>query len=312
MIPNPLTVENDKQLLELAKQGVPEAIALIMNYYFHSKGIDIKVGWDHGYLLIVCDSHNSLDKDSLIPIFERILVQLGICYLDNVTIYGRLRGDSEPLWSVSLDLNHLVPTALTDWLKQGQPSDHSPRLSSQIEGAEDLLLQSSNHEQGHRFLRFTLDLVNESMIAELSGKKKETALLPLEKIQEVLNIFPKSILPVPHTLDFVLGIYNYRGSMLWIVDLNRQLGDQSILTQARLQNTLSTIILCHDDERIGLVVPHVLDIETYALEEFCPPDLALFLPKLHPFIQTYLPDSLSPVLDTQALVKHNAFQMQLI
>lgn len=136
-----------------------------------------------------------------------------------------------------------------------------------------------------------------------------TALFPLAKIREVLEISSTSILPVPYMADCVLGIYNYRGNMLWVVDLTQQLGDRSFLSAQPNHQTLSTLVVCREDGALmGIVVPQILDIESYTEEQFELPNISLFPEAIFPFVENYLPQSLSPVLDVQALIQDPKLQ----
>jgi positive phototaxis protein PixI len=51
-----------------------------------------------------------------------------------------------------------------------------------------------------------------------------TALLPAHDVTEVLNIPLDRIIPVPHMPAWVMGIYNWRGEVLWMVDLGHLCG----------------------------------------------------------------------------------------
>ena len=105
-----------------------------------------------------------------------------------------------------------------------------------------------------QFLRFYLD-------------PDVRAMLPISQITEVLKIQLDRIVPIPQMPAWVIGVYNWRGDILWMVDLGHFLGLNSwyrvnrsdrnaiILSpnKARLKGT--------NDVHLGLVVSRVEDIE---------------------------------------------------
>ncbi len=96
------------------------------------------------------------------------------------------------------------------------------------------------------------------------------ALLPIQQVAEVLSIPIAQITPIPHMPDWVMGVYNWRGEILWMTDLGQLCG----LTQHR-QRTYSSareavVLQIHPPERnfsrsrgqtLGLVVEKVEDSE---------------------------------------------------
>jgi len=59
---------------------------------------------------------------------------------------------------------------------------------------------------GQQFLRFHL-------------VPDTTALLPVRQMSEVLTVPIAQVVPIPHTPAWVMGVYNWRGEILWLVDL---------------------------------------------------------------------------------------------
>lgn len=102
-----------------------------------------------------------------------------------------------------------------------------------------------------------------------------TALLPVLQMTEVLNIPIAQILPIPHMPAWVMGVYNWRGEILWMVDLGHLLGLTPLYQQAK--SCLNhTAIVIHGGQQavskttgkklLGLVVNRVEDME------LCNPD----------------------------------------
>lgn len=155
-----------------------------------------------------------------------------------------------------------------------------------------------------------------------------TALLPLSTIKEVLNISLNKIHPVPHMAECLLGIYDYRGEILWLADLGEQLGltpsinylnldssYQSLLEgeiTSGLMDTLTVIVIQDKEKSLGIVVPKVVDIEIHDTQEIQPASEDLFSPQILPFLQGYLIGLSTPVLDPSSLVEDTQLQLCMV
>lgn len=164
----------------------------------------------------------------------------------------------------------------------------TPRvISTQV---DPLGLSPIPEDTRQRFLRFKLLGENES-------------LLPLHDIAEVKTLATNDILPVPDLKNSVLGVCNWRGEILWLVDLNALVGARPLWSQVPLLEEPIAIIVQLAQQSVGLVVEQVSDIElitpeTIHLEtDLCSPTLA-------PYVAGYLPDHQGMILDTAAIVGH--------
>ena len=122
-----------------------------------------------------------------------------------------------------------------------------------------------------------------------------TALLPIQQLTEVLTIPTGQIVPISHMPPWVMGVYNWRGEILWMLDLGHLIGltpwyqqenNTSVYTAIVLQShppTTTTV----KSLMLGLIVNRVEDIE------WCNPDLIQSPPSspmtldLLPFLQGY-------------------------
>ena len=50
------------------------------------------------------------------------------------------------------------------------------------------------------------------------------AMLPIEQITEILKIKLARIMPIPQMPAWIMGVYNWRGEILWTVDIAQMLG----------------------------------------------------------------------------------------
>ncbi|KAM3099004.1 chemotaxis protein CheW [Phormidesmis sp. 146-35] len=130
---------------------------------------------------------------------------------------------------------------------------------------------------------------------------QDSVLLPLEQITEILSLDRSGILPVPEMPDCVMGICNWRGEMLWLVDFNNFVGYPSPLFTHSL-DAISIIVIQINHQSIGLAVPQVDDIQLHDLQQLQPATIGLFPPKLLPLVQGTLPGCSDAVLDLKTIV----------
>ena len=117
---------------------------------------------------------------------------------------------------------------------------------------------------GEQFLRLYLD-------------SETGALLPITQLTEVLNVSCSQVMPIPHMHSWMMGVYNWRGEILWLVDLANLVGITPLYQQALTSSSHTVIVLeapleetdstGNDRKTLGLVVNQVGNIEN------CNPDL---------------------------------------
>ena len=125
-----------------------------------------------------------------------------------------------------------------------------------------------------------------------------TALLPVEQLTEVLTIPTSQVIPIPHMPTWVMGVYNWRGEILWMVDLGNLCGLTPWYRQTTNRRSAhKAVVLRQSDhligsntakvQMLGLVVNEVEDIE------WCDPTLiqsplaSTVTPELAPFLRGY-------------------------
>lgn len=143
-------------------------------------------------------------------------------------------------------------------------------------------------ESRQRLLRFPL-------------QEQESGLLPLEQISEILRFNLTEILPVPGMPHCILGVCNWRGEILWLIDLNHLIGNSPLASPASA--AVVGIVIQVNEQAVGLVVNQVYDIELHDLEQLQPTIPGLFAPKLMPFVLGALPGDQGAVLDANAIAK---------
>ncbi|MDC0833933.1 Purine-binding chemotaxis protein [Geitlerinema sp. FC II] len=127
---------------------------------------------------------------------------------------------------------------------------------------------------------------------------RDRALVRVDLVAEIVTVRLPEILPVPQMRSCILGVYNWRGEMLWIVDLGELLGYAPRVPKPHRDtnprqpsDTAIAIVVEWEDSTIGFVVPQVLDLETYDLTHRHAPDSQLFPPTVMPYLQGFFIDS---------------------
>ncbi|WP_287129496.1 chemotaxis protein CheW [Candidatus Cyanaurora vandensis] len=117
-----------------------------------------------------------------------------------------------------------------------------------------------------------------------------TALLPVAQVTEVLDLDVAQVTPIPQMAPWVLGVFNWRGEIVWAMDLSYGLGLPPLPPGAHYL----TVLAQHRGQRLGLVVQAVEDMAWCAPEE------------LKPLIPTLFPAVLSQVAQGHWLTPEGA------
>jgi positive phototaxis protein PixI len=131
---------------------------------------------------------------------------------------------------------------------------------------------------------------------------KDIAVFSLQYVAEVLQVSLAEVSVVPQMPRSVLGIYNWRGEMLWLVDLEEMLGYPPMLQGANFISKMMAVVLESDGKFLGLLVRQLTDIEWLDPQEMKSPSAELFYPETSPLLQGYfINDSQQMILSLDAL-----------
>ncbi|UBF27939.1 chemotaxis protein CheW [Kovacikia minuta CCNUW1] len=312
--------QNHARLLQLAYQGDVTAIATLMNRHLLRQQITCQVAWEGNGLQIRLEAARVPAPEPLFSVIHRTILKLQVHTLKTLKVSCYQAGSDQVAWSqeraivptsaVKAEVGRrqanrvqpatAAPISLQDWLRQKAQAS----LVELIQPTPT----ASEPEAELRFLRFSFSAA-------------ETALLPLSSIRQVMKLQPQTVMAVPDLPAFVIGVGNFHGEMLWMVDLGLQLGfqgtpagwdnlRQSTPTGASLApGNWMAIVVQAQGKSLGLVVPQVIDIESHTPNQLQPPTVDLFPPTLLPFIQGYLVRSSSPVLDVNTLIADRRLQV---
>jgi positive phototaxis protein PixI len=170
-----------------------------------------------------------------------------------------------------------------------------------------ILKSSSNyarkHEAEKQFLRFYLE-------------SETKVILPLEQITEVQKIGIGQIVPIPQMPPWVIGIYNWRGNILWMLDLGHLIGLNSWYQQGISTSDYTIIVLSVDRGKksnqnnaiasIGLIITRVEDIIWCNTDLIQSPPASAVTTAIAPFLKGYWLEpngDMVLALDANAIIK---------
>jgi positive phototaxis protein PixI len=131
----------------------------------------------------------------------------------------------------------------------------------------------------------------------------------------VLSLECTQISPVPEMSPCVLGICNWQGEMLWVIDFCNFVGYAQLL-QAPIASVLMVMVMQIDhlsvasgrSQSIGIAVPSIYEIEFHDLHSLQPVVPSLFSPELLPLILGLLPERNDPILNLKAIANCPAWK----
>ena len=116
---------------------------------------------------------------------------------------------------------------------------------------------------------------------------RDTAVIPLEQITEVVQIPLTGICGVPQMPNCVVGIYNWRGEMLWLVDLEEMLGYPPLLQGSNFLSKMMALVLEHEGKYLGILIRQLIDIDWLDTQRMKQPSDEVFYPEMTPFLRGY-------------------------
>ncbi len=276
-----ITLETkEKKVKKLASQGDPKVIAAILNHHLKSEGIRAKVNRKNSCLYILLESQEVPDENQQVELVQGIIKSFKSKIIKTIKIGGRAQGQKIAAWIQKIKLKEIKKAQeLSTWLAYGTDNFLANQES---ETTEETVVKE-------KFLRFAVG-------------KEDTALLPLDSVKEILRLSPVEILPVPDMLECVLGLYNWRGDILWLVDLNQILGFPQLTPPRYDAATKLAIIVEAGGKILGLVVNQVDEIVEHNPNWLQPLDRILDT-SMRKFVRGYFRSSNSLVLDATAIVQ---------
>jgi hypothetical protein len=116
-----------QEVLSVAKQGNPQAIAALMNRTLQPQGITAKAKLTDGCLHVMLESVTVPNKAALVPYVTKGLRGLNIEAIKRLVVYGRIPGDDAPAWSdqVKMGAPEIISSMVTETksVEPGTPTE---------------------------------------------------------------------------------------------------------------------------------------------------------------------------------------------
>lgn len=99
-----MSTDNKPTVQQAAKQGNPQAIAILLNHQLQPKGITAKVSVKDSCLRIMLGAANVLNQKALVAAIQKWINSLGIDSIKRVQIYAKQTGEDIPSWNDSFEI----------------------------------------------------------------------------------------------------------------------------------------------------------------------------------------------------------------
>jgi positive phototaxis protein PixI len=149
-------------------------------------------------------------------------------------------------------------------------------------------------EVKEQFLAFALDDQNRGMVA-------------INQVVEVLSVPSFEIISLPQMNPCIVGVYNWRGEILWMVELGEFLG----YPQTHPARQRTAIVVHVEGLHMGWIVSQVEDTVWHKRDAIQPAPPMAFAPEIEPYLRGYLlqPDGdTTLLLDAVAILRASLWQ----
>lgn len=138
---------------------------------------------------------------------------------------------------------------------------------------------------------------------------EQRVMISTKQLVEIVNISISQVVPIPDVPPYVMGVSNWRGEVLWLVDLGYMLGFDPLHTAGYAQVNYKAILLRSQGQIVGLLVNGVEQMIWCAPDQIQPTSTNYVTSELASYLRGYYlaPDrDLTLVLDGEALTDINA------
>lgn len=132
------------------------------------------------------------------------------------------------------------------------------------------------------------------------------AMVRSHHLTEVLNLELKQVISIPDVQPALVGVYNWRGEVLWLLDLGLYLGSEPLYQKTFNTGKVSIVIVHFEGQTLGLCVKQVDEMVGCPIREIQSPPKADLSQKLKACLDGYWLDSnqaITWVLGAQKLIE---------
>ncbi|MEL6327015.1 MAG: chemotaxis protein CheW [Cyanobacteria bacterium J06626_23] len=117
----------------------------------------------------------------------------------------------------------------------------------------------SSHSQ-----EFSQAALAEASYLRLSLNQTHQILLPANCLSEITCLTLPQIVPIPDMSPQVMGVCEWRGEVLWLIDLAAHLGFPPLYRSGYRQSEQNMLVIHHQGIHLGLVVYRAHQIQNYS------------------------------------------------
>jgi chemotaxis signal transduction protein len=100
-------------------------------------------------------------------------------------------------------------------------------------------------------------LEDENLYLSLVLSVDHQVLIPSHQVIEIISVSPTQITAIPQVDKPIMGIYSWRGEILWVVDGSSLLGNTALCDRNFWGPRYSIFVVRESGEHIGIMVPDV-------------------------------------------------------
>ena len=148
--------------------------------------------------------------------------------------------------------------------------------------------------------------VNRQQFLKMQLPDSTSVMIQSHQLMEVLNIEIQSITSIPDIDSSLLGVYNWRGEVLWLLDAGAYLDSEPLYQNSLGLGKVTVVIIHHQDRNLGLCVKQVNDMVTCSMEGIQDLPNTDLSPRLQACVDGYWLDTTQTVnwiLSSQKIIK---------
>jgi uncharacterized protein (DUF697 family) len=133
---------------EAAQQGDVNAIATLIKRWLNSPGIAVKASWKNDCLQVKLESDEVPQEQSVIPIIQTGLIDIGIPTLARVKIFAQQNGDDFPEWEqeFAVEKAEPVPTEISEVIANESENNNNNNKRVEVKADNSLSLQEESKQ----------------------------------------------------------------------------------------------------------------------------------------------------------------------
>ncbi len=266
-----MSTDNKLTVQQAAKQGNPQAIAILLNRQLQPKGITAKVSAKNSSLQIMLEAANVPNQQGLVAAMRKWIDGLGIASIQRVQIYAKQTGEDIPSWNDSFEVvRQLEEPKMTVTVVNPTIANETSKNNSKVEEVNASNLDSALLEMAKNGDTKAISELIKNSLKQPDIKVRTTLSNGLLQVVIVSSQVPKqdaSVEAIPNLVDNwdstlidklkVIGMREIEGSassnICWKNDYELQSNHPNLPeirdNQSQLVENLVTLVAKEDEEK---------------------------------------------------------------